>query len=109
MVIKNIGIQVNPPKKTCEDPNCPFHGKLRVRGKILEGTVMSLKNKTIVVRKDYLKFIKKYLRYEKRHSTLHAHCPDCQNPIINKKVKIAECRPLSKTVSFVVIECEELE
>ena len=105
---KNIGIQVNPPKRTCEDPNCPFHGNLTVRGKILEGIVKSVKmSKTIVVRRDYLRFIKKYLRYEKKHSTLHAHCPECQQPIIDKKVKIAECRPLSKTVSFVVIECEE--
>lgn len=109
-MVKNTGLQVNPPKKTCEDPNCPFHGKLRVRGKIIEGTVKSDKmNKTITVRKDFLRFIRKYLRYEKRHSTFHAHCPDCQNPIKDKKVKIAECRPISKTVSFVVIECEESE
>ncbi|MHA1377733.1 MAG: 30S ribosomal protein S17 [Candidatus Helarchaeota archaeon] len=107
---KNIGIEVVPPKKVCEDKNCPFHGKLRVHGKIIEGIVKSTSmDKTIVVRKDYLKFVKKYLRYEKRHSSIHAHCPDCQNPILNKKVKIAECRPLSKTVSFVVIECEEEE
>ncbi|MHA1301448.1 MAG: 30S ribosomal protein S17 [Candidatus Helarchaeota archaeon] len=107
---KNIGLSVIPPKRTCEDPNCPFHGKLRVRGKIIEGIVQSTKmDKTIVVRKDNLKFVKKYLRYEKRHSTIHAHCPECQIPILNKKVKIAECRPLSKTVSFVVVECEENE
>ena len=108
-MVKNIGLQVTPPKKTCEDPKCPFHGKLRVRGKVIEGIVKSIFNKTIVVRKDYLKFIPKFMRYEKRHSSLHAHCPECQNPIINKKVKIAESRPLSKTVSFVVIECEDLE
>ena len=81
-----------------------------VRGKIIDGIVQSVKmDKTIVVRKDYLKFISKYLRYEKRHSTIHAHCPDCLNPILSKKVKIAECRPLSKSVSFVVVECEEEE
>jgi small subunit ribosomal protein S17 len=109
-VAKNIGLQVTPPKRTCEDPNCPFHGKLNVRGKFLEGIVTSVKmNKTIVVRRDFLKFIKKYLRYEKRHSTLHAHCPECIQPAVNKKVKIAECRPISKTVSFVVVECEESE
>ncbi len=107
---KNIGLQVTPPKKECDDPKCPFHGNLRVRGKILEGIIKSVKmDKTVVVRRDYLQFIKKYLRYEKLHSTIHAHCPPCQNAILDKKVKIAECRPLSKTVSFVVVECEESE
>ncbi|MEM3953324.1 MAG: 30S ribosomal protein S17, partial [Nitrososphaerota archaeon] len=39
MVTKNIGIPVNPPQRECNDPNCPFHGYLKVRGIILTGTV----------------------------------------------------------------------
>ena len=104
----DIGIDVKIPKKICEDPNCPFHGKLSIRGRILEGVVSSAKmQKTIVVRRNYLRFIKKYNRYEKRHGIIHAHCPDCQLPKEGSKVKIAECRPISKTKSFVVIECED--
>jgi len=38
---------VRPPTTTCDDPNCPWHGSLRVRGVLLEGVVEKLKaNKT---------------------------------------------------------------
>ena len=30
------------PKMECNDKNCPFHGTLKVRGRILEGIVISL-------------------------------------------------------------------
>ena len=105
---RNIGIDVKIPKKICDDPNCPFHGKISIRGRILEGTVTSTSMmKTIVVRRNYLRFIKKYNRYEKRHGTVHAHVPECQEPKLGSRVKIAECRPISKTKSFVLIECED--
>ena len=34
-------------------------------------------NRTITVRRDYLHYIKKYNRYEKRHSMTSAHCSPC--------------------------------
>jgi small subunit ribosomal protein S17 len=93
------------PKRTCNDVNCPFHGSLSIRGRILEGVVVKDKmDKTVVVRRDYLKLIRKYKRYEKRHAHLPAHKPPCIDASKNDFVKIAECRPISKTVSFVVIE-----
>lgn len=102
---KDIGYDVKPPEKTCEDPNCPFHGTLGVRGKILEGIVKSDKmQKTIVVERNYLHFVPKYERYERRHTRISAHRPDCIALKKGDKVKIAECRPLSKTKHFVVIE-----
>jgi len=47
---KNVGIPgVTIPSKTCDDDNCPFHGTLRVRGIILEGTIVKFRaNKTAV-------------------------------------------------------------
>ncbi|MCS7120607.1 MAG: 30S ribosomal protein S17 [Nitrososphaerota archaeon] len=96
---------VKRPEKECEDPNCPFHGTLKVRGRVIEGVVASAKmEKTVIVRRDYLKYVPKYKRYERRHSHIPAHNPPCINAAENQKVKIAECRPISKTVSFVVIE-----
>jgi small subunit ribosomal protein S17 len=72
---------------------------------VLEGTVVSDKSKdTVVVQRDYLQYIKKYQRYERRRSNISAHSPPCIGAKTGDKVKIAECRPLSKTVSFVVIE-----
>jgi len=93
------------PEKTCDDPNCPFHGSLRVRGRILEGTVVSAKmDKTVIVRRDYLKYVPKYKRYERRHSHIPAYNPPCIRSTENDRIKMAECRPMSKTVSFVVVE-----
>lgn len=96
---------VKKPEKTCNDPNCPFHGSLKIRGRILEGVVVSAKmDKTVIIRRDYVKYVPKYKRYERRHSRIPAHNPPCINATENDIVKIAECRPISKTVSFVVIE-----
>lgn len=103
--MKDIGIDVKPPEKECEDEKCPFHGRLRVRGILLEGVVVSDRmNRTVVVRRDYLHYLPKYERYEKRSSKIHAHNPPCINAKVGDKVLIAECRPLSKTKKFVVIE-----
>jgi small subunit ribosomal protein S17 len=103
--MRNIGLEVKLPKQSCDDSRCPFHGVLGVRGRVFDGVVISNKSKgTIVVRRDYLQYIQKYLRYERRHSHISAHSPPCINAKAGDKVKIAECRPLSKTISFVVIE-----
>ncbi len=102
---RDIGLAVRPPRKVCEDVNCPFHGKLPVRGQILEGVVVNTKmDKTAVVKKERLFYIKKYERYEKRTSRYSAHNPPCLKVDTGDWVKIAECRPLSKTVSFVIVE-----
>lgn len=102
---KNIGVNVKPPNESCNDANCPFHGKLSIRGQILTGVVTSSKmNNSILVQREFMRYVKKYERYEKRTSTFHAHCPPCLNLKEGEKVRIAECRPLSKTVSFVAIE-----
>jgi len=104
-LVRNIGIPVKPPETECNDPKCPFHGNLPVRTKVLEGKVVSAKmRKTVVVQRDYLHYIPKYMRYERRRSRISAHNPPCIAAKEGDIVKIAECRPLSKTVSHVVIE-----
>ena len=54
-------------------------------------------NRTITVRRDYLHYIKKYNRYEKRHSMTSAHCSPC---FIGLKegdtVTIGQCRYLPR-------------
>lgn len=93
------------PKKSCTDPNCPFHGNLSVRGRVLDGQVISAKmDKTAIIRRDFLHYIAKFKRYERRHSHIPAHNPPCLNAKENDKVRVAECRPISKTVSFVIVE-----
>ncbi|HIE22980.1 MAG TPA: 30S ribosomal protein S17 [Candidatus Korarchaeota archaeon] len=100
-----MAISLKEPKKTCDDKNCPFHGQLSIRGRTLEGVVVSAKmDKTVIVRRDYLYYVPKFKRYQRRHSHIPAHNPPCIKAKEGDRVRIAECRPISKTVSFVVIE-----
>lgn len=103
--VKDIGIDVKPPASSCNDANCPFHGSLSVRGQIIDGEVVSIKmDRTAVVERDYLKYQKKYERYEKRTNRYSVHAPSCLELKVGDRVTIMECRPLSKTVSFVAVE-----
>ncbi|RJS84296.1 30S ribosomal protein S17 [Candidatus Bathyarchaeota archaeon] len=96
------------PSRTCDDKKCPFHGTLKVRGRTLEGVVVSDKmERTVIVRRDYLKYVPKFKRYERRRSRIPAHNPPCIDAREGDIVRIAECRPISKTVSFVVVEVLE--
>ncbi len=105
MVMSDLGIGANAPKKACEDRNCPFHGGLSVRRKFLDGKVVSAKMmKTVTVERDYQQYDPKYMRYEKRRSRILAHSPPCLEVHEGDRVKVAECRPISKEVAFVVVE-----
>ena len=89
----------------CEDPNCPFHGTLRIRGKLLTGKVVSVSAKNLaVVQRESTQFNKKYLRYLKKRHKLHAHLTPCLDLKLGDIATVAECRPISKTVSFVVVD-----
>ena len=103
--MRNIGLDVKPPRKTCEDLRCPFHGKLSIRVRLLKGTVKRLgQGQTVVVEREYLHFFPKIARYEKRRRSVHAHLPPCIPLKLGELVAVAECRPLAKTVPFVVVE-----
>lgn len=108
MKTRNIGLQIKPPTKTCEDEKCPFHGKLPVHGKVMEGTVVSTRaQKTAIIERQYQHFLPKYQRFERRHSRISAYNPECIGAKEGNRVLIAECRPLSKTKSFVVVEVKQ--
>lgn len=101
----NIGIKVPEPKEKCEDPNCPFHGTLRVRGNSFVGTVKSAKAAlSATVEWERRIKIPKFERYEKRYSKVHAHNPKCINAQEGDKVQINECKPISKTKTFVIVQ-----
>ncbi len=103
----NIGLNAPQPKEVCSDVNCPFHGTLSVRGQVITGKVVSDRMMgTVVVERQYLHYVRKYKRYEKRSSKLHAHNSPCIHAKTGDTVRIAECRPLSKTTTFVVVEVQ---
>ncbi len=104
--LKDIGLGIkNQESAECNDKHCAFHGKISVRGRQFVGTVLkSAAQKTAVVGWERLFYIPKYQRYEKRRSRLQVHNPPCINAVSGEKVRIAECRPISKTKNFVIIE-----
>jgi small subunit ribosomal protein S17 len=51
-----------------------------------------------------MRYLPKFERYEKRTSKYLAHAPPCFQTKPGDKVSIMECRPLSKKVSYVIIE-----
>jgi len=102
---RDIGLDVRAPKSRCDDRHCPFHGRLPVRGQVLEGTVVSTgMQRTAVVERTLLHYVAKFERYEKRRRRYLAHAPPCLNVPVGHRVRIAETRPLSKLVSFCIVE-----
>jgi small subunit ribosomal protein S17 len=100
----DIGIDVKPPAKVCTDQNCPFHGRLPVRGQIFEGVVVSDgMDKSAVVRRERLVYVPKYERYLKRTSRMSVHSPPCIEAKAGDEVTVMECRPLSKTIAFTIV------
>ena len=105
--MRDIGIDVRPPTGEWDgDQNCPFYGSLRLRGQVLEGTVSKVgMQKTVTLERNNVRYMQKYERFEKRTSRVSAHLPSCIGEVsVGDTVKVMECRPLSKTVSFCVVE-----
>ena len=102
---RDVGLDVRAPKGRCDDRHCPFHGRLSVRGQVLEGTVVSTAmQRTAVVERTLLHFIPKYERFVKRRRRYLAHAPPCLAVPVGHRVRIAETRPLSKLVSFCIVQ-----
>ena len=67
----NIGLGIKTPATAINgkyvDKKCPFTSDVTIRGAILKGLVISTKmERTIIVRRDYLRYVKKYRRYGSR-------------------------------------------
>ena len=99
------GLEVAAPKKKCQDDRCPFHGHVKVRGRLLSGKAVSTAGKGFaVVEMEYLHMVPKFNRGERRRSRVSAHVPPCIEVRDGDAVTLGECRPLSKTIAFVVVE-----
>lgn len=102
--VRDIGLDFPPPERECNDKNCPYHGHLKVRGLLLEGILVSKKmEKAGVMLREYLHYNKKYQRYEKRRSRISVYIPPCIDVKEGDIIVVAETKPISKTISFVVV------
>merc|ERR1712243_533897 len=103
--IRNPGMGFKPPSDVHSgyvDKKCPFTGDVAIRGRILTGVITKMKMlRTVIIRRDYLHYIKKYNRFEKRHKNMAVHLSPCFRDVKPGDVAtVGECRPLSKTVKF---------
>merc|ERR1712144_178034 len=112
---KNVGLGFKTPREAIEgtyiDKKCPFTSDVAIRGRILKGMCVSankMKN-TIVVRRDYLHYVKKYNRFEKRHRNIPVHCSPAFRVKEGDIITIGQCRPLSKTVRFNTLKVRKNE
>lgn len=108
-VLKNIiddqkkNIKVDAAKGN--DKKCPFTGNMKLHGKMFRGIVVSKDtHRTVKVTWSNKHFVKKYERFIVKRTKIAAHNPEVINAQVGDEVVIAECRPLSKTKKFIVIQ-----
>ena len=101
---KKTNLELKKSGTNCNDKFCPTHGSISLRGRSFKGTVIRKFPKRVVIEFERTLFIKKYERYSKRKTKLHARLPDCMFNEINlgDYIEIMECRPISKIVHFIV-------
>ncbi|MBU2458840.1 MAG: 30S ribosomal protein S17 [Nanoarchaeota archaeon] len=89
----------------CEDETCHIHGNLRVRGRTFKGAVTKKFPKRIVIEFERMIYVRKYERYARSRTKIHARVPKCMEDQIKvgDTVSVQECRPLSKIIHFAVI------
>jgi len=92
--------------ETCNDFACPKHGNISLRGRSFRGTVIRKFPKRVVIEFERTVYIKKYERYAKKKTKLHARLPDCMHKEINMGdyIEVKECRPISKIIHFIVVD-----
>lgn len=90
----------------CDDKNCPIHGRLKVRGRIFEGRVTKKFATRVVIEFERMIYSRKYERYFRAKTKIHAKLPKCMENEINvgDLIRIQECRPLSKIIHFAIIK-----
>ena len=92
-------------KVDCTDKFCSIHGSISTRGRSFKGKVIKRFPKRVVIEFERTIYIKKYERYSKRKTKLHARLSECMSKEINlgDYIEIRECRPISKIIHFIVI------
>jgi small subunit ribosomal protein S17 len=91
-------------KNPCKDMCCPIHGNISLRGRSFRGHVIKKFPKRVSIEFERTIYIRKYERYAKRKTKLHARLPDCMGDEIQigDYIEIKECRPISKIIHFIV-------
>jgi ribosomal protein S17 len=80
--------------------------RIGTRGRTFEGIITKKFPKRIVIEFERMIYVRKYERYAKLKTKIHARLPENMEKDINvgDLVKVHECRPLSKIIHFVVVQ-----
>lgn len=79
--------------------------ELKTRGRTFTGKVVSVKaQKTATIQWNRRVYVQKYERFQNKRSKVKAHTPEELNVKEGDMVVIKECRPISKTKKFVIVE-----
>lgn len=78
----------------------------RARGRVFEGRVVRKFPKRVMIEFERMIYIRKYERYLKSRTRIHARVPENMEKEIKlgDLIRIQECRPLSKIIHFIVIK-----
>ncbi|MCA9485231.1 MAG: 30S ribosomal protein S17 [Nanoarchaeota archaeon] len=81
-------------------------GAISSRGRSFQGTVIRKFDKRVTIEFERTVKIPKYERFMKKKTRIHARLPEKFIDSIHKGdlIRVKECRPLSKTIHFVVVE-----
>jgi len=76
------------------------------RGRKFEGYVIRKFDKRVTIEFERVKYIRKYERYAKFKTKIHARLPENMKNEINigDYIQVQECRPLSKITHHIVIK-----
>lgn len=74
------------------------------RGRSFEGYVVKKFPKRVVIEYERTVYVKKYERFYKKKSRIHARLPEGMDVNLGDYIKVQECRPLSKIIHHIVIE-----
>ena len=80
--------------------------KVGTRGRTFEGIITKKFPKRIVMEFERMIYVRKYERYARLKTKIHARLPEAMEKEINigDLVRVHECRPLSKIIHFVVVQ-----
>ncbi len=77
---------------------------IATRGRSFEGFVVKKFPKRVVIDFERTVYIKKFERFYKKKTRIHARLPDTIAVIIGDYIRVRECRPISKMIHFIVTE-----
>lgn len=89
--------------KTVTPPKEYIPTLVATRGRTFQGYITKVFPRRAVIELERTVYVRKYERFTKNKTRLHARIPDGMSVAVGDQVEVRECRPLSKIIHFVII------